>query len=210
LRKKGPPSKEIRERCRPWIFQSVPGSYQFAVAVQKPAQAEMFPGDDPEPELLTEKFLAILKSAAEDPDEGLKKEVQAEDYRVTFLKMTRNLAPTGKVFSSMEVRGAGDRSSVVLSPSSRKLITDTLKGPSTPVDAQIDRPDSQLLTGVLRALDLDNDWLEVTVDGSPTRVKGVVETVDDLIGPMVNHDVKVRVRPGPKNSLVFIDIELEE
>ena len=37
LRKKGPPSKELQARCRPWLFQSVPGSYQFVVAVQKPA-----------------------------------------------------------------------------------------------------------------------------------------------------------------------------
>lgn len=210
LRKKGPPSKEIQERCRPWIFQSVPGSYQFAVAVQKPLQVEMFPGDDPEPEILTEKFLSILKAAAEDPEEGLKQEVLQEDYRLTFLKMTRNLAPTGKLFATMEIRGAGDRSPVVLSPTSRKLISDTLKGPSTPADAQIDRPDSMLLKGVLRALSLDQDWLELTIDGSTKRVKGVGETVDDLIGPMVNHEVTVRVRPGPRDTLLFIDIEQEE
>jgi hypothetical protein len=30
LRKKGPPSKELQAQCGPWLFQSVPGSYQFA------------------------------------------------------------------------------------------------------------------------------------------------------------------------------------
>lgn len=210
LRKKGPPSKELQERCHPWIFQSVPGSYQFAVAVQKPAQAELFPGEDPEPEILTEKFLSILKAIAEDPEDGLRKEVSKEDYRLTFLKMTRNLSPTGKTFDQMEIRGAGDRTAVVLSPSSRKLISDTLKGPSTPIGAQIDRPDSILLTGVLRALDLDDDWLDIFVDGKTKRVKGVGEAVDDLIGPMVNHEVNVRVRPGPRSSLLFIDIEQDE
>lgn len=210
LRKKGPPSKEVQQRCRPWIFQSAPGSYQFAVAVQKPAQSELFPGQDPEPEVLTEKFLAILKAAAEDPNDALKHEVQNEDYRVTFLKMTRNLAPTGKVFSEMEIRGAGDRAAVVLSPASRKLIAETLKGPSTPIDAQIDRPNSMVLKGVLRALNLDKDWLEVSVDGKSQPVKGVGEAVDDLIGPMVNREVNVRVQRGPRNSLEFIDIELDE
>ena len=110
----------------------------------------------------------------------------------------------------MEIRGAGDRTAVVLSPSSRKLISDTLKGPSTPIGAQIDRPDSILLTGVLRALDLDDDWLDIFVDGKTKRVKGVGEAVDDLIGPMVNHEVNVRVRPGPRSSLLFIDIEQDE
>lgn len=209
LRKKGPPPKEIQERCRPWIFQSVPGSYQFAVAVQKPAQSELFPSEDPEPEILTEKFLAILKAAAEDPEGALQKEVQKDDYRLTFLKMTRNLAPTGKVFAQMEVRGAGDRAAVVLSPGSRKLISDTLRGPTVPTDAQIDRPNSVLLKGVLRALDLDDDWLEVSVDGESKRVKGVGGAVDDLIGPMVNREVNVRVQPARK-SLLFIDIELDE
>lgn len=210
LRKKGPPSKEIQDRCRPWIFQSVPGSYQFAVAVQKPAQNELFPSGNPEPEVLTGKFLAILKAASEDPNDGLKNEVQNEDYRLTFLKMTRNLAPTGKLFSEMEIRDAGDRAAVVLSPASRRLISETLKGPSTPIEAQIDRPNSLVLTGVLRALNLDKDWLEVSVDGKPHLVKGVGEAVDDLIGPIVNREVNVRVRPGPRNSLVFVDIELDE
>lgn len=210
LRKKGPPTKDIQDRCRPWLFQSVPGSYQFVVAVQKPAQGDMFPDEQLEPDILTEKFLAILKALAEDPEVKLAEVVTQEDYRITFLKMARNLAPTGKTFEQLDVRGVGDRSPIVLSPSSRKLISDTLKGPSTPSESQIDRPDSMVLRGILRALDLDNDWLEVTVDGAAKRVKGVGETVDDLIGPMVNHAVKVRVRPGPRNTLAFVDIELDE
>lgn len=210
LRKLGPPSKEVQEQCRPWIFQSVPGSYQFAVAVQKPAQSDLFLREDPGPEVLIEKFLAILKAAAEDPEEGLKEEVRDEGYRLTFLKMTRNLAPTGKVFSQMDIRGAGDQAAVVLSPGSRRLISETLKGPSTPTGAQIDRPNSMLLKGVLRALDLDDDWLEVAVDGKTERVKGVGEAVDDLIGPMVNREVNVRVQPGPRKSLLFVDIEVDE
>ena len=80
LRKKGPPSKELQELCKPWIFQSVPGSYQFTVAVQKPAQGELFPGADLDPEVLTRKFLAILKASCESPDMDLRQEVDKEDY----------------------------------------------------------------------------------------------------------------------------------
>lgn len=39
---------------------------------------------------------------------------------------------------------------------------------------------------------------------------GVGETVDDIIGPMVNHDVIVRVRRGRNQVLQFIDIEVDE
>jgi hypothetical protein len=209
LRKKGPPSKEIQARCRPWLFQSVPGSYQFSVAIQKPPQEELFATDEPEPEVLTEKFLSILRAAGEDPVEALKFVVPKDDYRETFLKMTRNLAPVGTIFDQIEIRGAGDSRPIVLSAGSRKLISETLRGPvptSTPQAAD----EETTLRGVLRALDLDKDWLEVVVDGEHKRVTGVGEVVDDLIGPMVNHEVSVLVRRGKRKTLTFIDIEQEE
>jgi hypothetical protein len=209
LRKKGLPSKAIQERCRPWLFQSVPGSYQFAVAIQKPPQGEMFPTDEPEPEVLTETFLSILRAAADDPGEGWKSIVPKDDYRETFLKMTRNLAPGGRVFEQLEVRGAADHRPIVLAAGSRKLISETLRGPAPPSAPQAADEESTL-RGVLRALDLDKDWLEVVVDGDHKRVTGVGEVVDDLIGPMVNHEVSVRVRRGRGKAATFIDIEQEE
>ncbi len=205
LRKKGPPTREIQEQFRPWLFQSVPGSYQFAVAIQKPAQSELFPTDDPEPEAVTEVFLSILRAAGDAPDEELKDVVPDTAYRETFLKMTRNLAPTGKSFSQMEIRGAGDRKPIVLSPESRKAISEVLRPPK----AAADGASEIILAGVLRALDLDKDWLEISVDGTHRRVSGVGEAVDDVIGPMVNHRVTVRARAKGK-GLEFIDIEQDE
>jgi hypothetical protein len=210
LRRHGLPSKELQESCRPWLFQSVPGSYQFAVAIQKPRQAELFPTGAPEPEVLTETFLSILKAAGEDPTEALKTVVPDDDYRSTFLKMTRNLAPTGKVVEQIEIRAAGDRNAVVLSAQSRKLISETLRPPRAVASpAQVPEPET-ILRGILRALDLDHDWLEVSVDGVHKRITGVGETVDDVIGPMVNREVNVKVRPGRGSALLFIDIEQEE
>jgi len=46
---------------------------------------------------------------------------------------------------------------------------------------------------VLRAVHLDRDWLEVTVDKDHIRVEDVGEAIDDLIGPMVNRPVIVHV-----------------
>ena len=209
LRKQGPPSKELQARCRPWLFQSVPGSYQFAVAIQTPHQEELFPTDDPAPEVLTETFLSILRAAGEDPGDTFKAVVPKDDYRETFLKMTRNLAPTGKVFDQIEIRGTGDQKPIVLSSGSRKLISDTLRG-ATEKPALASSDEEQELIGVLRALDLDNDWLDIFVDGNHKKVVGVGEVVDDLIGPMVNREVKVRVRKGKRGALAFVDIEQEE
>jgi hypothetical protein len=207
LRKKGPPPKDLQERCRPWLFQSVPGSYQFAVAIQKPPQGEMFPDRDLEPEVLTETFLTILKAAGEDPAGALLTVVTTADYRETFLKLTRNLAPTGKRFSELEIRGAGDRQPVVLSSESRRTISESLRSARPPVP--IAGEEEVSLQGVLRALDLEHDWLEVSVDGAIIRVTGVGDTVDDLIGPMVNRETVVRAR-RKNNKHTFIDIELYE
>lgn len=209
LRKKGPPSRELQERCRPWLFQSVPGSYQFSVAIQKPRQPDLFGDPFPEPSVLTETFLNILRNASELPDQGLSTVITKEDYRQTFLKMARNLSPSGKSFSRLEIQGAGDRRPLVLSPETRQAISATLRGPKraaapAPVDEEVS------ISGVLRALNLDEDWLEVTSGGEHHRLVSVGETVDDVIGPMVNHGVIVRARRGKRGALTFIDIEPDE
>lgn len=129
-----------------------------------------------------------------------------DSNRRTFLKMTRNLAPTGKSFSQLEIRGAAERTPVVLLPASRKAITQSLRPQPTPGEEQ----EEVVLQGNLRALDLDKKWLELSVDGVTRHVSGLIEAVDDVIGPMVNHDVIVRARHGKKNRLMFVDIEQEE
>ena len=209
LRRHGPPSKELQELCKPWLFQSVPGSYQFAVAIQKPEQRELFPKDDPEPEVLTEKFLAILKAASQYPEGQLVDVVEDSAYRNTFLKMTRNLAPTGKGFDQLEIRDASATQTVLLLPGSRKLISSTLRAQEVSGDFGNEH---ETLRGNLRALHLDKDWLEIVVpdEAEPIRIMGVRETVDDIIGPMVNHEVAVRVSRPKGKTRYFVDIELEE
>jgi hypothetical protein len=207
LRTKGLPTRELLERCRPWLFQSVPGSYQFAVAIQEPRQRDLFGDPYPRPKEITETFLSILRAATDAPETGLQSIVTKEDYRQTFLKMTRNLSPSGKSFTAMEIVAAGDRHPLVLSPSSRKLISDTLRAPKERAQASMEQV---TLTGVLRALDLDKDWLEISIDGRHDKITDVGETVDDVIGPMVNHDVIVRAIRTRRGTLSFIDIEQQD
>jgi len=209
LRRKGPPPRELQMRCRPWLFQSVPGSYQFAVAIQQPPQGELFATGEPEPQALTDTFLSILRSVNEDPMDGLNDIVPNVEYRETFLKLTRNLSPSGKSFDQIEVRSVSDRNPVVLSAASRTSISDALRRGSRTNPRAVSDEESTL-RGVLRALDLDQDWLEVAVEGVHKRVNGVAEEVDDLLGPMVNHVVSVRVREGKRGRLLFVDIEQEE
>jgi hypothetical protein len=57
---------------------------------------------------------------------------------------------------------------------------------------------------------LDQDWLELSVAANKVSVYGVGESVDDLIGPMVNHDVIVRAFRDRKEKYRFVDIEQDE
>ena len=57
---------------------------------------------------------------------------------------------------------------------------------------------------------LDKDWLDVVVDGVSMHVVGLQDAVDDVIGPMVNRSVVVRVIRASQKKLTFLDIELAD
>jgi hypothetical protein len=209
LRRHGPATKPIQDLCRPWLFQSVPGSYQFTVAIQGPSQGDMFLEDEPEPRLVASTFMAILEGAASDPETNLPKIVPDAAYRETFLKLARNLAPTGKSFSHLELRSSSARAPVVLTQESRKSMTNAIRGtageqPKDPLFTEIS------LRGVLRAVHLEKDWLELYVSNAPVHISDVRETIDDVIGPMVNHSVVVHVLRTVKGTYLFRDIELDD
>lgn len=209
LRRHGPATKPIQDLCRPWLFQSVPGSYQFTVAIQGPAQGDMFVEGELEPRLVASTFMAILEGAATDPETNLAKIVPDAAYRSTFLKLARNLAPTGRSFSHLELRSTNAQAPVVLTQESRKSMTNAIRG--RPSEPTINAESTEVaLRGILRAVHLEKDWIELYVNDAPIRISGVGETVDDVIGPMVNHSVVVHVSSDRKSTYTFRDIELED
>ena len=209
LRRHGPATKPIQDLCRPWLFQSVPGSYQFTVAIQGPSQGDMFAEGELEPRLVASTFMAILEGAASDPEKDLPKIVPDAEYRATFLRLARSLAPTGRSFSHLELRSSQAKSPVVLTQESRKSMTNAIRGhlSEPPRDEQ---SKDVSLRGILRAVHLEKDWLEVYVNEAPVRITGVGEAVDDVIGPMVNHSVLVHVSMDNRGSYRFRDIEIED
>lgn len=208
-RRRGSPSVEIQEMFRPWLFQTAPGSYQFAVAVQEARQPDLFPRQEPTSTDVARRFLEIVRASVEDPDEALPAVVPGEDYRTTFLKLTRNLAPTGKTFGELEVRTSDERRPITLIPTTRRALGDAVRRASRASPDPIS-PTEEPLRGVLRAVHLDDDWLEITVDGELMRIVEVGDTVDDVIGPMVNRPVLVRVVRDARGRKLFRDIEPEE
>ncbi len=205
-RRRGGPAQEIREACRPWLFQTQPGSYQFSVAVQEPRQGDFFKEAGPRPEQVAEHFMSVLKATSEDPEGLLPDLIPAEDYRSTFLKLARNLAPTEKSFRAVEVREAREMSPVIFLPETRNAINSALRA-KAPIDDKA--AEIQELRGVLRALHLDKDWLVLWTDGKSVQVNGLADAVDDVIGPMVNRKVVVQVQRRGRR-LNFFDIEIDE
>ncbi len=208
LRVHGGPSFAIQDACQPWLFQAPAGSYQFSVAIQKPRQQDFFETTDPSQ--VAQQFIAILKaSSSEAPAEQLHKVVKDDSYRPTFLKLTRNLAPTGKSFSRIEIRSADETRGVVLAPENRTRINDALRAPSATTSKQ--SPDRNVeIRGVLRAVHLDKDWLELTTDGNRVQIFGLSDAVDDVIGPIVNRRAVVQATKSRGKRLKFVDIEAEE
>lgn len=206
-RRVGRPTKDLQEACRPWLFQSAPGSYQFSVAIQKPTQSDFFK-EDIEPERIAQHFLEIVSASSGDNTAELERLVPDETYRSTFLKLVRNLAPTGKSFDRIELRASGETRPVALGVESRSNINQQLRKKSALPTKAEEVPEE--LLGTLRALHLDQDWLNIVVDGVSIHINGLQDAVDDVIGPMVNRSVVVRAVHTSKNKYTFVDIELAD
>lgn len=204
LRLRGGPIREIQESCRPWLFQAVPGSYQFTVAIQEAKQLNFFK-KSLRPDLVAHQF---LKATASEDLQELETAVPKPEYRNVFLKLSRNLAPTGKTFGSIELRAGTGDPSVILTPEARTAINQTIKK-SRQVNLQDATETEKEVVGTLRAVDLDKDFLDVVVDGQGMHIVGLGDALDDVIGPMVNKTVKVQVVNSAK-GLRFQDIELDE
>lgn len=207
-RKRGGPTKDILEICRPWLFQTSPGSYQFAVAVQEPKQGRLFDADELRPKEVTDQFLSILRASAEAPEEELRKLVPDLDYRSTFLKLTRDLAPTGKRFSVLELRSSMQTRVLSLRPNTRKAVGVAIRAARASLPGGV--PEDETIRGLLRAVHLEQDWIEVIVEGESVHINQVGEEVDDVIGLMLNDPVVVQVARDVRGKLHFRDIERDE
>ncbi|MFX1680883.1 hypothetical protein PV762_16765 [Mitsuaria sp. CC2] len=209
LRRHGPPTKDITGSFEPWLVQEPAGSFRFSVAVKVNGQLDMFDTEKLEAADIARKFLDVVTTVAADATGEASKELVADDgYRGTFRKLIRNLTPPvnsteSVAISSKEREGV----EVVLDESTRPKLDLAIKAESPKADESVGEQ-MQEFTGVLRALDLDSDWLKVDVDNGQVTVKGLSQAVDDVIGPMVNKAVLVKAVKTKRGELKFVDISL--
>lgn len=224
LRKHGEPTQLVKNHCNPWLFQAVPGSYQFAVRVRKPQTQLSIPGlmavdTELRVEQITKNFLDIVRATAQDPEGELIEMVPQKEYREAFMKLTQSLTPpaTGKSFNQLQIKSSGDVEPrpVLLRPENRQVISQALKKVKPIIISEFseNKKAPTTLSGILRGLQLDKDWIELNVDGQLEKIYDAKEEIDDLIGPMVNRLVAVDVIENYDKSqkkYLYRGIQLQE
>ncbi|MFN7921315.1 MAG: hypothetical protein U0Q16_14535 [Bryobacteraceae bacterium] len=204
FRRRGAAPGDIQESCRPWLFQAAPGSYQFAVAIQEPKQRHFFREDLPSSSV-AQKFFEVLEATAAGDARRLEVVVPGEEYRAAFLKLSRNLAPAGNSFQSIEFRDPSANSPILLDAEARTTITQLLRHGRSRSPAESEQI---VYHGMLYAVDLEKDFLRLRTADSEIKIEGLEEALDDVIGPMVNKRVTATVYRSPKGVYRLHDIEL--
>jgi len=209
-RLRGQPSKEIKSLIQPWLVQSAPGSYQFAITLRRPIQPPLLQAaEEPlAPARILERLMEIMQMSAKSPEDGLPQLVSDDAYRRTFLTLTRDLAPRGSTYQSLVISREGQSTDLILSSETRFSLNEAIRNIRRSVkDVTVELREYR---GTLRAVDLNRDSLRLDTGKGECRINGVGDAVDDVIGPMMNRPVIVTAQPQLHSHPQFIDIEPDD
>lgn len=220
LRKHGPPSHAIQSVLQARATQPAAGSYRFTIRFVEPAQGTLFPEahvfKQPSPRRVSNVVVQVLRALERNDTSALEQAVPQADYRLALVRLARNVIPSGSALTEVEVRTAADSptEAVYLRPAQRRAASEAIKVLSPPrTEAEAEQG---TIEGILRALSLDNTWLEIRTEAGSQKVRIGPNELDDVIGPMVNRKVAARVHYAPasrrsgRTSVRLIDIELIE
>ena len=208
FRQQGKPPREIVNTYPLWLVQSAPGSFRFGLAVGSAAEPQLFSTAQSAQDGIVDTALAIIEAGSNDPRAALPEVVGDPRYRLAFLKLLRDFSPTGRRIERLEIGESSSERSVSLTRWTRQNLNAAIRE-MTAASESADHEEMITLRGVLRALSLERDWIEVLTDDepSPVKVSGADESIDDRIGPMVNQDVIVTAVKTARGALRFRDIE---
>ncbi|MGD0283427.1 MAG: hypothetical protein ABSB95_13815 [Dissulfurispiraceae bacterium] len=212
LRLRGNPPKDLMEFIQARASEPALGSYRIEIRLTEPLQMEMFESSRVQPQAVSDIMFEFFTKLTEGPPEKLEELVPQSDYRKAFLQLTRNLTPAGRRLKEIGIyrQHQSKIQSVFLTDALPRKIQEAF--PRKEKDSQEPRIK---LNGVLRALHLDKNWLEITrKDGERIRCDTVHDMLDDVVGPMVNREVivsgAIRPRRGGVKRLIVEEIELAE
>lgn len=207
---KGPyTTKDIRDRYVPWVRQLAPGSFRFAVGLHAPQQALTLDDGSTRPETISATVLDIVGAATDDTSDRLAQIVSSELHLLKFLRLTRDLAPTESAgFKRLALRGWNDRTPMTLSKDSRRVLNQNIRAVNKA--GRKSGEEEIEIRGVLRGVDLEQDWLKVADGGTVKVIQKAGDAIDDLVGAMVNQHVKVLANQTQRGQLHFVDIQPNE
>ena len=202
----GRASPDTLHRFRPWVLQAPAGSYQFDVAVQPPAQPELMPSHQVSAEAVVQSSAEILAAAAQSPDAVLPEIVPDIDYRRSFLKTVKALIPDDHGFRRLEVHTPSQDAPIVLRSASREIIVNAIKRLGAGADHGSKLPEDVEISGILRNVHLDSEWIEVRVDATKHRIADFNEELAAQAGKFLNRKITLSVQRDQAGKLHFRDI----
>ena len=207
---KGPyATRELRGRYAPWVKQLAPGSFRFAVGLHAPQQKSLLDDDSLEPEMISDTLLDIVGAATEHTTDSLAQIVSSEPYLLKFLRLTRDLTPTTSAgFKRLSLRGWNERAPMTLSQESRTALNQHIR--ATSKANQKHGNTTTEIRGVLRGVDLEQNWLKVADGDAIEVVRKAGDAIDDIVGSMVNQPVIVMANRNQSGQLHFVDIQPDD
>lgn len=211
LRRRGNPPKELLNILQVRASQPVAGSYRMDIRLTEPAQQDLFPDKKFQPDDVFDALFSFLSRLSSGTRAEIEEYVPDEQYRRALLELTRNVSPAGKRVGEIGLyRRKGESiEKIYLTAGLSQKAKESL--PKRKKEETL--PDMEL-RGVLRALHLDQNWLELTVEDKQIKCDTVPEMLDDVVGPMVNHEVVVhgpkRPRPGGVRRVLVEEIDLAD
>ena len=195
----------------PMIAPARAGSYRFQIGLDAPAQQLLISGGPyADPQRVADEAFRILEVASEHP-ESITDRVHDAAYADWFTKAVRNIAPSGKGLTEVQVSRSDTHASATLGHDSRVRLDRHIRnarrtGRTTPVASE--EVESQ---GTLRALHLNEGWLLIVdQEGQQKRFEIGQAIWDDVVGPLVNHRVRVIARKKGSHTEAVDIVEADD
>jgi hypothetical protein len=213
LRFSGAPPKALIDFLQVRATQASAGSYRLEIRLTEPTQLSFLERSPISPPVVSDTLFEFLRAVNAGKVETVEALVPHPGYRKALLELTRSIAPTGKRLTEIGVyRGKGEEiETVYLTTALPERVRQFL-----PQKPRATGAEPEELQGVLRAVHLDENWLEVTLPRSvQEKCDTMPDMLDDMVGPMVNREVIVRgtrrtkAGGGPRRLMVE-EIELAE
>ena len=189
LRVRGGPPAELKHLIQARVGEPAVGSYRMEIRLTEPSQIDLFESPRVAATNVGTAAFEFLERLNRGTRADIEDYVPDERYRKAFLDLSNAIAPDGRTVNEVGLYRLQPEkvTSVYLTGGLKRKIKQIRSPRST--DSHQER---HSLEGILRALHLDKNWLEITnKSGEHVKCDTVPDMLDDVVGPMVNNMVIV-------------------